>query len=67
MNMVIYPLSLLRLAMGAASRVLDLIANEGTLSAVLDQMQHRYGLYDLLDYSSYAQYDSSVYNFVDPA
>ncbi|HUX03896.1 MAG TPA: methylisocitrate lyase [Acidimicrobiales bacterium] len=67
MNMVIYPVSLLRLAMGAASRALDVLLDEGSLSSVLDQMQDRYDLYDLLDYGSYAHYDSSVYNFIDPA
>ena len=66
MNMVIHPVSLLRVAMGAASRALDVLVQEGSLTSVLDQMQHRYDLYDLLDYGSYAHYDSSVFNFVDP-
>jgi methylisocitrate lyase len=30
---------------------------------VLDRMQHRRDLYDLLDYESYNTFDTSIYNF----
>src|SRR5487761_2183015 len=63
-NIVIYPVSLLRLAMGAASRALDTLQHEGSLNSVIGQMQDRATLYELLDYASYADYDGSVFNFV---
>ncbi|PJJ65209.1 methylisocitrate lyase [Compostimonas suwonensis] len=65
-NIVIYPVSLLRLAMGAAGRGLDTIRTEGSLTSALGEMQTRAELYDLLDYESYNTFDSSVFNFQIP-
>ncbi|MDR2566928.1 MAG: methylisocitrate lyase [Bifidobacteriaceae bacterium] len=62
-NLVIFPVSLLRLAMGLASRALDQIAATGSLSNCVPRMQTRAQLYDLLDYQSYAQFDDTVFNF----
>ena len=62
-NMVIWPVSLLRLAMGAAVDGLDASTETGHLRDKLSQMQHRADLYDLLDYESYTAFDSSVFNF----
>ena len=62
-NIVIYPVSLLRLAMGAAERGLDLLKAEGTLTPSLPEMQHRARLYELLDYEGYNSFDSTVFNF----
>ena len=62
-NMVIYPVSLLRLAMGVAARALDTLQREGTLTSMLDEMQHRTDLYDLLDYASYNSHDESIFRF----
>ena len=62
-NIVIYPVSLLRLAMGAADRALDVLNDEGSLNSVVGQMQHRADLYELLDYEAYNAFDSSVFNF----
>ena len=62
-NIVIYPVSLLRLAMGAAERGLDLLKAEGTLTPSLTEMQHRARLYELLDYEGYNSFDSTVFNF----
>ncbi|WP_167132751.1 methylisocitrate lyase [Paramicrobacterium chengjingii] len=62
-NIVIWPVSLLRMAMGAASRALDTLNDEGSLTTQLDAMQHRADLYDLIDYESYNHFDSSVFNF----
>lgn len=61
-NMVIYPVSLLRLAMGVAARALDTLQREGTLTSMLDEMQQRTDLYDLLDYASYNSYDESIFH-----
>jgi len=62
-NIVIYPVTLLRLAMGAAMRGLDQIRAEGTQAGLLDQMQTRAELYELLDYESYGHFDANVFNF----
>lgn len=62
-NIVIHPVSLLRLAMGAADRALDVLAADGTLDAVVPEMQTRADLYDLLDYEGYSSFDAGVYTF----
>ena len=62
-NLVIYPVSLLRLAMGAAERGLDALVAEGSLTAQVEHMQTRARLYELLDYEAYNEFDTSVYNF----
>ncbi len=62
-NIVIYPVSLLRLAMGAAERGLDTLLTAGTLEPVVNEMQTRARLYELLDYEAYNAFDSSVFNF----
>ncbi|GAB2468247.1 methylisocitrate lyase [Conyzicola lurida] len=62
-NIVIYPVSLLRLAMGAAERGLDTILAEGSLESRVPEMQTRARLYELLDYQSYGSFDDGVFNF----
>jgi methylisocitrate lyase len=62
-NLVIFPVSLLRLAMGAALRGLDTIAAEGTLTGLVPEMQTRAELYRLLDYEAYNRFDSGVFTF----
>ncbi|TQJ30157.1 methylisocitrate lyase [Microbacterium sp. SLBN-146] len=62
-NIVIWPVSLLRMAMGAASRALDTLEDEGHLTSRLGEMQHRADLYDLVDYEAYNHFDTSVFNF----
>lgn len=63
MNIVIYPVTLLRLAMGAAMAGLDEILATGTQAGLLDRMQTRAELYDLLDYPAYNRFDEGVFNF----
>ena len=65
-NIVIYPVSLLRIAMGAAERGLDTITREGSLRSEVAGMQTRARLYELLDYESYNNFDTSVFNFQVP-
>ncbi|MEB4615524.1 methylisocitrate lyase [Leucobacter sp. M11] len=62
-NLVIFPVSLLRMAMGAAGRALDTITAEGNLESQLDQMQHRADLYELVDYEGYAGFDAGIFTF----
>jgi methylisocitrate lyase len=62
-SIVIWPVSLLRTAMGAAGRALDTLNAEGHLTSMLGEMQHRADLYELIDYESYNHFDSGVFNF----
>lgn len=62
-NLVIWPVSMLRIAMGATERALDTLNAEGHLTSKLGEMQHRAELYDLIDYESYNHFDTSVFNF----
>jgi methylisocitrate lyase len=62
-NIVIYPVTLLRSAMGAAERTLDTLLADGTQQAAVGDMQTRARLYELLDYEAYNAFDSSVFNF----
>jgi methylisocitrate lyase len=62
-NIVIYPVTLLRVIMGAADAALTEIAERGTQQGLLDRMQHRRDLYDLLDYEAYNTFDTSIYDF----
>ena len=57
------PVSLLRIAMGAASRALDTLIDEGHLTSRLGEMQHRADLYELVDYEQYNHFDQDVFNF----
>ncbi|NNC13829.1 methylisocitrate lyase [Planctomonas sp. JC2975] len=65
-NLVIYPVSLLRIAMGAIERGLDSLVADGTLAGEVPQMQTRARLYELLDYEGYNAFDSSVFDFTVP-
>jgi methylisocitrate lyase len=62
-NIVIFPVSLLRLAMGAAERGLETILSEGSLTSQVPQMQTRARLYELVDYAGYSEFDAGVYTF----
>ena len=66
-NIVIYPVSLLRIAMGAAERGLDTIVAKGPCNSEVAAMQTRARLYELLDYEAYNAFDTSVFNFQVPA
>ncbi len=59
-NVAIYPVTLLRLAMGAAERGLREIASQGSQGALVGDMQSRAELYELLGYDSYTDFDRSV-------
>lgn len=62
-NIVIWPVSLLRISMGAAGRALDTLNEHGHLMSKLGEMQHRADLYDLIDYEQYNHFDQDVFNF----
>lgn len=62
-NVVIYPVTTLRIAMGAVEAGLRTIGATGTQASLVPAMQTRARLYELLDYAEYNQFDSTVFNF----
>jgi methylisocitrate lyase len=60
-RVVLYPVTLLRVAMKAIETALAMIATEGTQRELLDLMQTRQELYDLLEYDSYEQHDREFF------
>ncbi len=54
---VLYPVTLLRVAMKAAETALAVIGSEGTQQELLDLMQTREELYQLLDYEEFEERD----------
>ena len=62
-NLVIYPVTTLRLAMGATDRGLDIIKRDGTQEKAVEMMQTRQQLYDLTRYEEYNEFDQNIFNF----
>lgn len=62
-NVVIYPVTTLRLAMQAIENGLQTLADDGTQQAVVEDMQTRKQLYELLGYADYAKIDQDLFNF----
>jgi methylisocitrate lyase len=58
---VIYPLTAFRVAMRAAEMALTLLRDQGTQQSILEQMQSRAELYDLLDYTDWEARDRSYF------
>jgi len=58
-SVVLYPVTLLRIAMKACEAALNLIAADGTQADILDLMQTREELYDLIDYQEFQTRDQS--------
>ncbi|KRD47143.1 MULTISPECIES: methylisocitrate lyase [Oerskovia] len=62
-QIVIYPVTLLRSAMGAAERTLDVIRETGTQDGVVGEMQTRARLYELVDYAGYNHFDTEIFTY----
>ncbi|WP_032403504.1 methylisocitrate lyase [Rhodococcoides fascians] len=62
-NAVIYPVTTLRLAMGAIETGLREIHDRGTQKGLLDRMQTRSRLYELLEYERFNEFDTGIFNF----
>jgi methylisocitrate lyase len=62
-NIVIYPVTTLRLAMKAVEDGLATVKKEGTQESLLVKMQTRAELYELVRYKDYEQFDKDVFNF----
>jgi len=60
-RVVLYPVTLLRVAMKAVESTLTLLAADGTQRDLLDLMQTRQELYDLLEYDSYEERDREYF------
>ncbi len=60
-RVVLYPVTLLRVAMKAIESTLSLLTADGTQRELLDLMQTRQELYDLLEYDSYETRDREYF------
>jgi methylisocitrate lyase len=62
-NLVIYPVTSQRLAMGAIEAGFREIFEKGTQEGLLDKMQTRKRLYEIIRYADYEAFDQNVFNF----
>jgi methylisocitrate lyase len=62
-DIVIYPVTSFRLALKAVEDGLASILEHGSQVHILDKMQHRKRLYEILRYEDYNQFDSDIFNF----
>ncbi|MDH4128967.1 MAG: methylisocitrate lyase [Spirochaetota bacterium] len=62
-NIVIYPVTTLRLAMKAVEDGLIHILKEGSQEIILDKMQNRKELYKIIKYKNYNDFDNKIFNF----
>ncbi len=62
-NIVIYPVTTQRLAMKSVEDGLRNIYDTGHQNNIIDKMQTRKRLYELVDYEKYNQLDEKIYNF----
>jgi len=62
-NLVIYPVTTQRLAMGAVERGLSAILEHGSQESVVSEMQTRKRLYEVVNYEAYNELDQSIFNF----
>ena len=62
-NIVIYPVTTQRLAMKSVEEGLRAVFDDGHQNNIIDKMQTRKRLYDLVDYEKYNSLDEKIYNF----
>lgn len=62
-NIVIYPVTTMRLAMQAVEEGLDHLKGVGDQAALMERMQERRRLYEILGYRDYAQFDRNIADF----
>ena len=62
-NIVIYPVTTQRLAMKNVEDGLRAIFKDGHQNSIIDKMQTRKRLYDLVEYEKYNSLDEKIYNF----
>ena len=61
-RVVLYPVTLQRVAMKAIESTLSLLASDGTQRELLDLMQTRQELYDLVEYDSFEERDREYFS-----
>jgi|TARA_Y100001949_G_scaffold63385_1_gene53716 methylisocitrate lyase len=62
-NIVIYPITTQRLAMKSVEDGLRVIFEHGHQNNIIDKMQTRKRLYELVEYEKYNSLDENIYNF----
>tara|TARA_B110000438_G_scaffold303606_1_gene365932 strand:- start:3076 stop:3972 length:897 start_codon:yes stop_codon:yes gene_type:complete len=62
-NIVIYPVTTQRLAMKSVEDGLRVIFEDGHQNNIIDKMQTRKRLYELVEYEKYNKLDEKIYNF----
>ncbi|MBC7753721.1 MAG: methylisocitrate lyase [Moraxellaceae bacterium] len=62
-NLVIYPVTTFRLALGNTEKGLDIIKSTGSQNEAVPLMFTRQQLYDLTRYEEYNQFDQTIFNF----
>lgn len=62
-NIAIYPVTSLRLSMKAVEDGLAAIRQQGTQKDIVDRMQTRARLYELIRYEDYNKFDQDIFNF----
>jgi len=63
-NIVIFPITTQRLAMKSVEEGLKDIFEHGHQNNIIDKMQTRKRLYDLVEYEKYNSLDEKIYNFI---
>ena len=62
-NIAIYPVTSLRLSMKAVEDGLEVLQREGSQKDIIERMQTRKRLYEILRYEDYNRFDRNIYNF----
>lgn len=65
-NLVIWPVTTLRAAMGTVEATLGVLRDQGTQTVLIDRMQTRSRLYELVGYETYNVFDQDIFNFEVP-
>lgn len=62
-NLAVYPVTLMRVALGAVQQALRELADLGSQGSLLERMQTKDELYDLLDHAAYGEFDDAVFRW----
>ena len=62
-NIAIYPVTSLRLSMKAVEDGLAVLKQQGTQKEIVDWMQTRARLYEVIQYEDYNKFDQDIFNF----
>lgn len=62
-NIAIYPVTSLRLSMKAVEDGLAVLKQQGTQKEIVDRMQTRARLYEVIQYEDYNKFDQDIFNF----